>query len=56
MDNYERVTISDAFIQNKWQEGDKIITEGELGNVFYFVIEGECAAVKKINGEEVEVM
>ena len=56
MDNYERVTISDAFVQKKWKRGDHVINEGEIGDDFYFVVKGECVAVKTIDGKKVEVM
>ena len=56
MDSYERVTISDAFVQKKWKKGDNVIIEGDIGNDFYFVVKGNCAAVKMIDGSLKEVM
>jgi cAMP-dependent protein kinase regulator len=56
MDNYERTMVSDAFFQQKWKTGDFIIKEGSIGDEFYFVVEGQAAAAKVIDGSYVEVM
>ena len=46
MDHYERLKLSDALKEEKFQEGDFIIKQGEEGNVFYMLMEGECEATK----------
>ena len=50
LENYERVQLSDSFVQKKFKLGDFIIKEGEDGEEFYFVIEGEAKAIKNFDG------
>ena len=56
MDAYERTKLADALKEQKHKKGDFIIREGEQGNVFFFVVEGEAVAKKVIDGEEKQVM
>ena len=56
MDAYERTKLADALKEQKHKKGDLIIREGEQGNVFFFVVEGEAVAKKVIDGEEKQVM
>ena len=51
MDNYERVMISDAFKQTKLSRGENVIVEGEVGDNFYFLVEGQAVAKKMLGGE-----
>ena len=51
MDNYERVMISDAFKQVKLSKGDNVIVEGEVGDDFYFLVEGAAVAKKLLSGQ-----
>lgn len=46
MDHYERSKLADAIKEHKFKAGDKIITQGESGDVFYIVEEGEAVATK----------
>lgn len=48
MDHYERSKLADAIKEQKFEKGDYIIREGEEGNVFYMIIEGEATATKTI--------
>lgn len=48
MDNYERMKLSDAFKEEKYNTGDHVIREGDSGNVFYFIQEGEAIATKTL--------
>ena len=50
MEPYERSVLSDAFMDEKFVQGDYIIREGEEGNKFYLIEEGEVYATK--GGEE----
>lgn len=43
---YERQQIADAIRLETFKAGDVIIREGEEGNTFYMVMEGEAKAVK----------
>lgn len=56
MDAYERQTIADAFIKHKFKKDDFVIKEGEEGDVFYFIVEGEAKATKTIDGDLKKVM
>jgi cAMP-dependent protein kinase regulator len=56
MDHYERSKLADAIRESKYSAGDQIIKQGDDGNVFYIISEGEAVATKSINGEEKEVM
>lgn len=56
MDAYERQTVADAFIKHKYKKDDYVITEGETGDIMYFVVEGEAIATKLIDGKLKTVM
>ncbi len=44
MDCYERSKIADSLKEIKFTSGDFIIREGEEGDSFYMVLEGEAVA------------
>jgi cAMP-dependent protein kinase regulator len=46
MDAYEKSKIADAFKEVKFAAGDYVIREGEQGDTFYFLEEGEADATK----------
>lgn len=48
MDPYERTKLGDALEEKKYKQGDYIITEGEVGQTFYFISEGTAIATKKL--------
>ena len=58
MDHYERAKLSDAIKEQKFNPGDYIIKEvskflihsfqGELGHVFYMIVDGEAIATKTL--------
>ena len=54
MEPYERSVLSDAFIEETFKAGQQIIKEGEEGNKFYLVEEGQCVAT--IGADKKEVM
>lgn len=56
MDSYERQTVADAFTRHKFTKTQHVISEGEEGNVMYFIVEGEAQATKMIDGELKTVM
>lgn len=58
IDNYERGKIADTIKEQRYQAGEKIISEGDEGSVFYLVISGEAVATKTLAGasEATEVM
>jgi len=47
MDQYEIMTIADALkVENYSKAGEQIIQQGDAGDKFYIVLEGECEAKK----------
>lgn len=42
MDPYERQTLADAFLDEKFMKGDLIIKQGEVGNKIFFVEDGQA--------------
>lgn len=46
MDPYERQKIADALIEEKYRRGEYIIREGDIGDKFYLISEGEAIATK----------
>lgn len=58
MEPYERSVLSDAFVEEHFKQGEVIIKQGEEGNKFYLVEEGELVAtIAMANNEEAkEVM
>jgi len=51
MDSYERSQIADALQTQKASAGEEIIKQGEAGDHFYIIEEGEGVAIK--DGKEV---
>jgi cAMP-dependent protein kinase regulator len=54
MEPYERSVLSDAFVEEHFKKGDVIIKQGEEGNKFYLVEEGELVATISMNGSHHE--
>jgi len=54
MDQYETMTIADALkVENYEKPGEQIIQQGDAGDKFYIVLEGECEAKKAfVQGQE----
>ena len=48
IDSYELMQICDALKTATFKKGDYIIKEGEMGDVFYILEEGECDATKTL--------
>ena len=48
IDSYELMQICDALKTALFKKGDYIIKEGEMGDVFYILEEGECEATKTL--------
>lgn len=51
MDAYERSQLADALITETYESGKTIVNQGDSGDTFYIIEEGEAAATK--NGVEV---
>ena len=53
MESYERSVLSDAFVEEFYKAGDYVIRQGDEGNKFFLVEQGELIATKVLeNGEE----
>ena len=48
MDPYERSKLADALKEEKFSKGDYIIKEGDIGDKFYLISEGEAIATKTL--------
>lgn len=48
VDSYELSQIADALKTCNYNPGDYIIREGELGDVFYIILEGDAIATKTV--------
>ena len=44
MENYERQKLADAVQERNYKPGKTIITQGEVGNNFYMIIDGKAKA------------
>jgi cAMP-dependent protein kinase regulator len=55
---YERSQIADAIIEESFAKGEKVISQGDIGTIFYMISEGEATAFRVFEegGEEKEVM
>ena len=51
---YELMQISDALGSATYHQGDYIIKEGEMGDVFYILERGECSATKTLEPGKAE--
>lgn len=50
----ERSKIADALTSKVHEDGSTVVKQGELGDTFFFVEEGEAVVTKKVSGEERE--
>ena len=48
IDSYEIMQISDALKEFIYKKGEYIIKEGEIGDIFYILEDGECIATKTL--------
>eukprot|EP00041_Stephanoeca_diplocostata_P013149 m.227417 g.227417 ORF g.227417 m.227417 type:complete len:303 (-) comp19241_c0_seq2:143-1051(-) len=56
LDDYERSSLADALQQVTFKEGDVIIKQGDEGDDFFFVIDGQCVVTQtNESGETGEV-
>lgn len=49
MDPYERSKIADALKEEKYKKNDFVIHEGEIGDKFYMISDGEAIATKTLD-------
>ena len=51
LDPYEVGKLSDALQSEEYKKGDYIIKQGETGDKFYLIMDGEAEAIKEIEGD-----
>jgi cGMP-dependent protein kinase 2 len=51
----ERIRLVDAFEENTYQAGQKVIVEGDKGDLFYIVKEGEAIVYQNTPGGQRKV-
>lgn len=51
IDHYERSKIADSIKEYTYPANTKILTEGDEGNDFYIIIEGNAIATKALGGQ-----
>ena len=57
LDHYQRAKLADAIKEDKFKKDEFVIKQGENGDVFYIISEGEAVATKSVDGgAPVEVM
>ena len=57
MEQYERTVLADAFEEEFFPQGTEIVREGEMGDKFYILLEGECSAIQEdTGGQQTEVL
>lgn len=47
LENEERSKVADALVSHTIEDGQHVVVEGELGDTFYFVEDGEAVVTKK---------
>ena len=52
MDHYERSKLADAVKEMKVQAQEKIINQGDQGDIFYILVEGEAKATLNENPDQ----
>ncbi|KAJ2930211.1 hypothetical protein H1R20_g6873, partial [Candolleomyces eurysporus] len=55
LDAAERSKIADALVSSTYKDGEAVVKQGDLGDTFFFVEEGEAIATKKHQAEDGEV-
>lgn len=56
MDNYERTKLADAVKERRFKTNEYIIRQGDSGDEFFIVTDGQAKCVMKIDGKDIEVM
>ena len=51
----ERSKVADALVSKVYQDGEAVVKEGDIGDTFFFVEEGQATVTKSKEGEEIVV-
>ncbi|KAJ3625380.1 hypothetical protein Zmor_004274 [Zophobas morio] len=52
LDHWERLTVADALEQATFQDGETVVKQGDRGDEFYLIIEGEAVVTQDLgNGQ-----
>jgi cAMP-dependent protein kinase regulator len=54
LDAAERSKIADALVSKVYADGDAVVRQGEMGDTFFFVEEGEATVTKTQQGDDGE--
>lgn len=55
LDAAERSKIADALVSKVYMDGDAVVRQGEMGDTFFFVEEGEAIVTKSQQGDDGEI-
>ena len=53
MDHYERSKLADAIKEKKFAAGSQVIKQGEQGDSFYILVDGDAYVTLNASGDEV---
>ena len=56
MDSYDRVQLADGLQSANFVNGELVIRQGDWGDLFYIVEEGNAVAIKEVQGSEEVVL
>lgn len=56
LETYERLTVADALVPEKFGPGEAVVRQGEPGDVFYIIVEGTATVTKTAASGEPEVV
>lgn len=52
LEEYELYSIADALIPKSFRVGEFVINQGEIGDTFYIILDGQAEATKKFEGSD----
>eukprot|EP01017_Pseudomicrothorax_dubius_P015467 TRINITY_DN1781_c0_g2_i1.p1 TRINITY_DN1781_c0_g2~~TRINITY_DN1781_c0_g2_i1.p1 ORF type:complete len:377 (-),score=133.11 TRINITY_DN1781_c0_g2_i1:170-1300(-) len=55
MDPYEKANVADALKPEKYRRGDFVVRQGDVGDTFFFIEEGEAIATKSMKPGDVPI-